>query len=365
MIYFYSLNPEELYTETDGNLNRHISSIRRQAVLNKGDFDSLLSETENLTKLMIYDGAKSYFTSLNLMSTMDRFGLKGSFLSQPDVSRDTIIARQFKKGHECTLVSKSCLGVSKLFAILSGKYQHVDQTILLNIVDTIGKSGNMGTPVCREWELTHFMTSLFIEFPEKAKEIADVYGLKDEMIPGIWLATSDTGDCSIKIRGTWRLKNSIILNDEVSHKHIGNVCVSKIIKDVETTIFDKYTMLPETLCELMLQVITDPSWDLTMLGAQELNRKRIENVLRNTFKQLGVVKVIGNKNHKKLLADLISEFDSSLCFTAYDIAIAIMALPEKVTGLKTNKDEFRKICGKAPYVKYEADDEEASIVLIA
>jgi hypothetical protein len=342
---FYSLDPENLYVDTDKNLENHRQYLAKKKVLEKGDFDPLLEELQNSTKLFIHDKVckKTYFTSFNIMDTMDRFGVNGPFLLEPNVVRDTVIAQRFGKGIPCTLVTKEFKGIKKVFSILSGKYTLVDQKFIFDVIENLETSGELGAPKCKEWEVTHFLTSVLVEFPEKAEELRTHYGMKEKFIPGIWIGTSDTGDSSVKVRGTWRYGSSLLFSDEVRRKHIGNIDCNDILKEVRTHIFDKYTVLPEALCDLMMKDITTPT--------STENAEKIKNVFKSVFKQLGFVKIIGRKNVDNLLKILEDEFDETIAYTAYDLALAVMTLPERVK-LGTNESTFRKACGQAAYADY-------------
>ena len=371
---FFELDPQNLASPTEMDVNtycRHIAGSYRKVledkILAKGEFESLIKELKKNTRLAIYIKPNDvYFTSNNIMCSMDRFGMAKNFLKTPCFQRDSIIAKQFSNNQECTLCVKSIKGVKKIFSIASGRYTPLDQKILLDIIKSLSEAGGMGEPKCYQWEITHFKSCIYVEFPEKAKEISEMYELKDEFIPGLWLATSDTSNCSLKIRGTWRKKKSITLFDEISRRHIGDINIPDIIKDVEKKIFSRYTKLPEALCDLMDVDITDSKLDLSVLADRETNLEAVKNALKNAFKQLGIVKDIGYKRMKSLLEKLYDEIDPSIHYTAYDIAMNIMGLPERVGKINPLiKEKLQKTCGLAPYVSYTVFSDEEDIILTA
>lgn len=362
---FYELNPVDLFYE-DGTIKHRVVSFDKNSVLKRGNFVDLITETENNTKFMLYDDFKLYFVSPNIFSTMDRFGLSSDLLAIPDKARDDIIARQFhKKAQNCTLVTREYNKNKKVFAVLSGKYTDVKQETLIDVIDKISNDGTMGKAKCYKWGMSHFITSIYVEFPEKAKQVQDKYKLKDNVIPGLWLATSDTGDCSVKIRGTWRTKNSITIHQEIKKKHLGEVNPEKILEEVDKVIFSEYCKLPEALCDLLMQDITDTSWDLTTPSGQLQNRTAIKNTVKNLFNDIGMVKAIGKKEEKVLYERVMDKFDPSMHYTAYDIAISILNLPSRIAGESVKKANLQKACGLAPYAKYDTTKSTPKIVLTA
>ena len=352
-IVFYKLNPDNLHSgSTTYPIAMPRVSLSKAKVLKRGNFEKILEEVKE-TKLAIHDTTKTYFVSKNVFATMDAFGLKGSFLETPCLERDIMVAKQFSYGRNCTLVTKTFGDARKVFAVLSDKYTTVPQSVLVDIVNNIEKKNILGKVVCRHWEVNHFASLLYVEFPEKAEELKKFYGLSADFVPGLFLATSDTGDCSLTIRGTWRIGNSYSLHKEVKRKHTGKIDIEKIISDIDKTIFAEYAKLPETLCDLMSFDITDPSWDLSTTKGQRRNEKAVADTLMSVFQQIALVKAIGKKTEKSLREQLCSEFDYSLPYTAYDLCFAIMNMPARTSGLNaTCQQAFEKAVGNTPYANY-------------
>lgn len=364
---------------TPGNLPSDHPSIPLDSLLKSYRESSvrtpeLLTEwTENVKLAVVFNDntalnnpKRFYLTSANALQTMDRFGMAGEFLTKPCIQRDEMIAKQFEQDLGVTVIARSCKGTMKIFSILSDKYTHIDQNILFDIVKEIETTGDMGEAKCYHWEVNNFFTKLYIEFPKKAKELSVLYGLKREMIPGILMTTSDTGDSSFKVRGTWRIEgtNSLVVNTEIKRKHIGEINKENIIEDISNHIFAEYAKLPEALCNLMAHDIADPSWDLTTTAGLMANKAELENVIKTAFKRLGIVKAIGKKTEKKLREALVDEMDVSIRYTAYDIAMLILGLPERVVFMDKEKDisQLQKACSGAPFIKYDVD---SSVILTA
>ena len=365
---FVEFNPIRVHNDNGAIAPHQFLRIAPRAILSKGDFENLINEVTNDVGLLFYNGIKCMFVSKKVLTTkLLPFGINGDFLSEKSYARDLLIAKLFgSKALFRTLVTREENGITKVFSILGERYKSLSQDILVTIYEALTKGDLMGSPACNHWEITHFMSNIRIEFPDKADEFQTLYGLPDKLVPGIILETSDTGDCSIRVKGFWRVKNSISLHSEVSKKHIGRLDIDNLLEEVNNSIFSEYTMFPEALCDLMSKNVSDPSWDLSTASGRSKNNKKIETILKHAFKHLKVVEAIGKQAEMALYEQLLYEFDDSIAYTAYDFAVAIMSLPERVIGLHPlTQEKLAKAVSKAPYIKYEAKDETSAIILTA
>ena len=365
-LYFRVLKPMECPSIT-GTLSNKGVAVECNKILKYGNFQPLIDEILNETGVIFHDSARSLYVSKKVLTTkLQPFGIGGDFLGEKSFERDLMIAKSFSKKLDRTLVIREFNGVHKIFSILGPKYIPLPQKILTDIYRQLPTS-SLGKAECHSWEITHFHSGIKIEFPEKAEELQVLYGLPKKFIPGIILETSDTGDCSIRIRSTWRYGASTTLHSAVEKKHSGTISVPKVLEEVDDKIFAEYTKLPEALCDLMSQDVTDPAWDLSVRHDRIQNRSKIESVVKNAFKKLKIVEAIGKKAEATLYKQLVAEFDPSIAYTAYDIATAIMTLPERVEGAhQLTMDKLSAAVGRAPYIKYEGKTSAASsIVLVA
>jgi hypothetical protein len=332
----------------------------------KDGANGLVNELEFQTKLALIYNKKNgshtlYFISKSCLQTMDRFGISGECLSTPCLERDLLLAKRFNLDLGVTAVVRYTEDrkYKKIFTILSDKYTHINQNVIFDVIQEIEETSEMGPAKCFSWEVNNFFTKLYVEFPDKADELSNLYGLKTKMIPGILLTTSDTGDASFSVKGTWRIQGSrsVITNSEVKRKHSGDIDVKKLVSEVTNKIFVEYAKLPEALCNLMLHDITDPSWDLTTSAGIKANQSEIESVYKTVFKRLGITKAIGKKNEKELRNQMFDEINPTIRYTAYDICMLIMSIPERIVinGKKDDISALQKACGEAPYVSYATE----------
>lgn len=356
-LHFYMLNPQSLWDVDKSGYPSLKRAQTKRSVFESKNVESLLDEYENKTHLMIQMDGNVNFTSTNLPPTLGlRASLGGDAMLNPSLERDLLVAKQLNNTDEVTAIVRHRGNAKKIYALLSGKYPYVPQTFMLDILNRIIADGILGTAECHHWHLDNQIGEIFIEFPDKANELTTIYGLDDELIPGLYIAKSDTGECSITVRATWRIGNSIIVLDEFRRKHSGKIDVDDILENIDKTVFSKYTKLPEVLCDLMGINITDPAWKgLSATKFEAMNKKAVEAIIKSVFKQIGLVEATTKKIEKGLFEALSEELDYSQSFTAYDIAIMIMQLPErKILGLSdAYKTPLAKACGKAAFCKYE------------
>lgn len=113
----------------------------------------------------------------------------------------------FYKPSAATMVYRKDGNAKKLFALFSTKYCYIDQYDLTNkIVRCLEEK--LGQAQGRCWEINHVYTDSCIEFPEYGEALSMKYGTPDMIIPGIHLHTSDVGESSILVNGTFRIGNN-------------------------------------------------------------------------------------------------------------------------------------------------------------
>lgn len=326
--------------------------LRKSKLAEKGDFAAPLAELRNTTKLMLGVNDKIMFTTESLLTNLDRFGLKGGFLAVPSLARDILVEQELlRRNKDMTLVCRKMEGVEKCFSILSGKYTPISSKVVFSLIDRLEKEGHLGKAVCREWSISHFYTRIYFDFPDKACELTDAYGRSNKYIPGMVISTSDTGDCSLKVAGTFRVNDTLTVQDEILHKHIGEYDENKFVEKVTNEIFAEFGSIPDKLCDLMTIDIVDSSWDLSDAKDQMEYTALYKKLLDSCFNQLGITSAIGFKNKKALFDAMIEEFNPNIPLTAYDIATSIMELPSRITG--ASLPTLRKTVGKAAFVSFD------------
>ena len=118
------------------------------------------------------------------------------------------------------------------------------------------------------------------------------------------------------------------------------------------------------MCSLMKQTLTDDAWDITTTKGADKNKKMMDNVIKNAFKALNITKAIGKGYEMSLREQLCAEFAGSIRYTAYDVATALMSLPERLEGVHSElKHNLESAVADAPYIKYSVGTEEDLILV--
>lgn len=364
---FYVLDPNNIWnTLPNGMKVLHEAKMPRAGFVARG-ITKLVDELENNTKMLIQTDGNIYFTSFEMLSTLGlRTEIAGNAMLEPSIERDLLIAKQLNKDEELTAIIRRDGGVKKIFSTLSAKYPYVPQSLCADILERVEAEGKLGAAVGYKWKVDNQFAEIYVEFPDKAAELMAIYGLDRAVTPGLFICKSDVGESSIVVRATWRIGNSVTLLDEFRRKHSGKIEVDEILEGIDQIVFSKYTLLPEKLCDLMSQNITDPAWHaLSTSKFRKANKTAVEGVLKSIFKEIKLVDATTKSIEKELYEALCDEIDYDLDYTAYDICMMVMTLPErKIIGMPAAYvTPLAKACGKAPYCKYDKPVKKGSIKL--
>jgi len=278
--------------------------------------------------------------------------------------RDLAISKRFNKPIPVSVISRidDTSNLEKIFAIMSNKYTKISQKVIIDIIDEIRNEAkaDLGKMECDYWMINHSVTRIYLEFPEAGKEISETYKLPDEMIPGIMLETSDIGDCSLRMRGYFKVCGTSTISymeNEFSKIHSGAFDIKAIVKAVTNDVFPKYTLYPEHLAHLMEIDITDES--------MSANRKikTMTTLYRKVSREIGLVKAIGKNREKSLMDQLIESINPLIDYTAYDVAMTFLTLSEYIeTDNKNIKEAIAKVGPEIMEYDFDPDTEELLVV---
>ena len=305
------------YCEPDGRFalrSLELSTFRNKA----GVTDELVGELRSGSKMLVVINGRNYIVSelaLNTMSNRAKIG--GDSLNRPGVGRVVELAKSFHHYNVAKLqcVVRSVGDVSMLLATHSEQYEYVPQDILISLYDQIAR--DFGATECLSWHVNHEISGCYIGFPEVRNDFASVYKLPHTVTPGLYIATSDSGDCSLTVRGVWDINGYRLSGPCVKHKHRGEIDIPAFIEKAKQEIFPEYAAIPDRLTELLTIEVTEP-----------------EAVLKSVFREIGAAKTtaLGKKASECLFAELLNEFPEGGRYTAYDIAMAIITAPSRCVG---------------------------------
>lgn len=317
-------------------------------------------------KKMIEDGSYVPVSEKAMSTISNRISHFGFGFFSERLIRDLSISSKFDKPIPVSVISRKDpdSGLKKVFAVMSQKYTAISQEVLLKVVnDLLKEETSLGEAVCNSWSISHSVTRVYIEFPEKEKEFTELYELLEPMIPGIMLETSDIGDCALRMRGYFRFETNNFVNymeEEYARIHSGVFDFSELVDAIKTSIFPKYCTYPEHLAKLMTMDITSEE----MSPADKL--KAITKVYRKMSREIGLVRAIGKNREKNLISQMIDSYDvesKTLNYTAYDVVMDFLSLPSRIESANGSVVEaLAKLAPQIMTFNFQEKEEELLVV---
>ena len=314
-----------------------LRTISKKQILDKGGTEALFKETKEKSRLLIKYGEKRmFFTSPKLPGTMcAKAGLKGSAVFDASPERAAFIMQRFRNPQKVVaLVRKGDEennGIQKIMALFSGKYAYIPQSILLEIIAKLKVVADE-CPVCRCWEVDHFVSSIFLEFPGRAELFKHRYGLPDYLIPGIRLSTSDVGDSSLSARAAWRIEESFIEGDAINVEHSGIPKIDDFAMEIDRKIIQRFPEFLNRLNSFSGVAISDPVQTFSRL-----------------FDKLEIRKAIGKKKAARILENHEAENRDRDLQSGYDLITTLLKLPGRYRLSSGPAMKFREAAYRAVF----------------
>ena len=300
--------------------------------------------------------------------------LRGSYLEIPSPERDKFLLRSFQEDRVSTLIVRKDGDMSKIFSVRSGRYKPLKQKIVADIFDKICEDETLGEKKeLSQWSVDHDFTVLYVEFPDLGEYYKETFGLADDIIPGIKIINSGTGRSKLKAMETWRVGSVIFERKPLGKVHRGEWSVTSFVAACKDEIFKSYSRLPERLGDL---------WGIDFIEANTVTeteaREILDPIVKRALKELKVEEVFAVKTDpsefftktkkaptkrteyaakmtKAITDALVNELVlSGLGVTAYDVAVNIMMLADRIDGIPVSYIQKLKNCtGDAAFLKYE------------
>lgn len=336
--------------------NRYASvSLGIESSKSQGLTDEFIDEIVSRSKLMLRlysesSGQTYCFASSHLNRDLAaRARLGGDAVYTPTVLRNRYIMENFVSLPVNTSAVIRCNPeesnrVHKVFALPTSNYTYIPQTMLLEMADAL--ANEFGKFKCERWYIDHFITRVWLTFPEKAKDICEVHKLPETLVPGVLLETSDTGDCSIRAIAYWQRKGSARIGT-YEHEHRGTVELTKIIDSMKMKLMPRYTELPARLCELLTIDLPDPA-------------ASIERI----FSMLNANKILGKKRADNFVKAMSDEVSSLGTMTAYEMAMMFIDLPARYVEEKALIDSLEEMVGRVPFLDFHKIAKASSSVVL-
>lgn len=330
-------------------------------------------EAEKTNLMLLFNGKMHLVSELSLRSLARRTGIDESTMKKSNgIELALYLSSVFDTDGYIKLLVQSDEQVEEVMCFNTPSYMYIKQDIIKKLISMFENRMPVGSLHVNRWNVSNEFTTVYIDFPEKAKEIAATYGLPESLVPGICISTSDMASSGLTIRGTYSSKDasSIFGHEEMIHsgkKDAEDADMEKLYKRVEENIISQYHAIPMALSKLLGVEITpamsDASLDRfkTNKAKNTYLRQQMDATISNVFKQLEIVKAISKTREKSLREQLVNEFNFAFPHTGYELCMEIMNLskPGRVEGLNRYMSErLSEACGRAPFVEYVPEKED-------
>lgn len=335
------------------------TSLDLRSLDGSGATKEFIDELQLNNKLMLRLGNAGaqrediYFASAHLSRDLAmRASLAGDAVYDPTEERDAyIMSRYVKAPADVKIVirrnSSGNNAIHKVFAMPTSTYKHFDQHILLDMLHEL--EADLGKAHCQFWIINHFLTQIWLTFPEKAADICKVYGLPETLTPGVLLETSDTGDCSVRAVAFWeRTACSHARIGIYEREHRGKITEEDILAGMHGNLMPHYTKLPNRLCELLTIDLDDPV-------------AAIEAV----FQMAHIKKLLGKKRSENLMDVMTGLVSGRTSMTGYELAMMFMDLPTQYSMDPAVIVAAEEIAGKVPFLDFEKIAQATTAVTLA
>lgn len=332
------------------NINLDIATSKVQGVTDEF-IDEIVYRSKLMLRLYSEGGGQTFcFASSHLNRDLAaRARLGGDAVYTPTALRNRYIMENFVNLPVSASAVIRCNvdegnRVHKVFALPTSNYTYIPQTMLLDMADALVRE--LGEFECDHWYIDHFITRVWLTFPEKAKDVCEVYKLPETLVPGVLLETSDTGDCSIRAIAYWKRKGAARIGT-YEHEHRGTVEPTKVIDNMQMKLMPRYTELPKRLCELLTIDLPDPAASI-----------------ERTFSMLNANKILGKKRAENFVKAMTDEVSSLGTMTAYEMAMMFIDLPARYAAEKSLVDSLEEMVGRVPFLDFTKIAKASSSVVL-
>lgn len=240
-----------------------------------------------------------------------------------------------------------------IVAVHSEKYVAIPQAALLQTYAAMDFDAKKPDAEDCCWEITQDMSKCWCDLPEIQEECIDAYELPDRIVPGIKLQSSDTGLSSVIAQCYWRFdgSNAIILGDICKSRHMGEFSPAAFATEAKTMLFNKVRSVPERLLELLKIECNNPVLTIESVFEQVRKKKEFQAFSKRRFNEI--------------VSQLSNEFMDKRTYTAYDVAMAIFTVPDRVSGAKKNElEQLQKLSFAALFADYTLSSEPEEELLL-
>lgn len=293
----------------------HIRTISMERMRERGASEELFQEIADESQLLLKYEGKLFLTSPKLSGTLcARAQLKGMAAFDTCLERAAFLMSRFHTRNVTfqalvRRVSTDKGGIQKVMALFSKKYAYIPQTILLTEIERIS-ADMQEKPVCSRWEVNHYISSVYLEFPKKAQMLSEEYRLPDLLVPGLKLYTSDVGDASLSARPTWRIGGSLAIGKAVTVSHMAKKDVSDFFPQIQENVLGSYKRFVQHLKAMQSISVTDPT-----------------NALKKIFQELRLTAIVGKKKAPHIIRQESVKLNEKKISNLYQLILQVLQMP--------------------------------------
>lgn len=292
-----------------------IRTISMERMNERGASEELFQEVVKESRLLLKYEGKLFLTSPKLSGTLcARANLKGMAAFDTCLERAAFLMSRFHTRNVTfqALVRRVATdkgGIQKVMALFSEKYAYIPQTTLLTVIEQIS-ADMQEIPACSRWEVNHYISSVYLEFPQKARALSEQYQLPDLLIPGLKIYTSDVGDASLSARPTWRIGGSLAVGKAVTVSHMAKEDVSDFFPRIQENILGSYEQFIQRLKAMQGVPIVDPS-----------------GTLKKLFQKLQLTSIVGKKKVPHIIWTETEKLNEEKIGDLYRMILHILQMP--------------------------------------
>lgn len=241
---------------------------------------------------------------------------------------------------DCQVLYREVEGVKKIFSVFTDRYKLIPQyKVIGDLLSEFQKE--FGNAEVRRYYIDNFETDILVEFPKKAEEFSRVYNLPEEVVPGVHIHVSDTGESSFVFCGSTRVgkkRITYIPGADFARAHTKGADITEIMTEINQTVFSEFTKMPERLMELITIDLKDP-----------------RDYVPKLVKHCEIRKNFGKDAEKEIAEKISASINPTIQYTAYDLVqLFLDEGADREAAYKNHEsiDKVRKCFSKAVFYKF-------------
>lgn len=305
---------------------------------------ALLNETEFDSKMLFMIGNEIFFTNKRVVVTLSqRAGTstgKAAYMDDLKIRfhRDAgYVAYMEACPAMCRLMIRKAGNAKKLYAAFADTYGIISQKKLVqDFMDCYEKE--FGTSSVY-YQMDNYKTQIVLEFMDY-KPLSSIKRFEGDIVPGIMIQMSDTGDTAFSVTGTIRTRvgTGYMPSPVYSRKHTKNAAEDISAEEALASMLPDFKKLPSIFKKLCSIKITGDR----------------DKMIRKAVAYCGIKTNISAKAEGDVLDIVLNALDEEEDITACDIAVSIIEACDFLSEdmCEKSSDKFKTCSVKSLFYKY-------------